>query len=78
MSVLPEMNKAIDVVKCSPFWCRKGLCGDWIKGQCVCAAPASRVIDMHPCASRQHRLWPLLTHRHAELKGKESFQMHTE
>lgn len=36
MSVLFEMNKTIDV-KCSPFWCRKGLCGDWIKGQCVCA-----------------------------------------
>jgi hypothetical protein len=33
---------------------------------------------MHPCASRQHRLWPLLTHRPAELKAKESFQMHTE
>lgn len=40
--------------------------------------PASRVIDIHPCASRQHRHWPLLSLRRAELKAKESFQMHTE
>lgn len=66
------MRPSVVVVKQPPFWPRKGLPGDWIKGQCVC------VIDMHPCASNQHRLRPLLAHRHAGLKAKGSFQMHTE
>lgn len=62
----------VGVVKQPPFWPRGGLPADWIKGQCVC------VIDMHPCASNQHRGRPLLAQRHAGLKAKGSFQMHTE
>lgn len=64
--------------KSSTSWTRKACVVRDKRAACLCSWPKG-VIDMHPCASQTSQTHTLpQTQPLSGLKGRESFQMHTE